>query len=303
MKIVLAGGSGFMGRSLIFHNVSNAEWEVFSRGKNCNIPGARVMHWDGKNCDDLIQELEGADVLINLSGKSVDCRYNANNMAEIYASRLESTKALGEAMLQCKNPPSLWLNAASATIYRHAEDRAMDEFHGEYGTGFSVDVCQKWESMFFGFQVPGVRQVAMRTAIVLGREGGVLIPLKNLTRLGLGGAMGSGKQMFSWIHEKDLARAVDFVIRNQEISGPVNFSAPGPVTNTELMRTLRHCLNMPLGLHTPEWLLKLGAVLIRTETELILKSRWVLPSRLLQTGFEFEFPEIKYALEDLTGHR
>ncbi|MEQ8808864.1 MAG: TIGR01777 family oxidoreductase, partial [Imperialibacter sp.] len=233
----------------------------------------------------------------NLNGKSVDCRYNEKNKQLIYDTRIEATDVLGQALRQLKNPPRVWINAASATIYRHALDRDMDEETGEIGHGFSVDVCRKWEQTFFGAEAPGTRKVALRTAIVLGREGGALQPLKNLAKIGFGGPQGKGNQYFSWLHENDFARIVDYVIENDSLSGVYNAAAPHPLTNREVMKALRKAANRPVGLPMPEWLLHFGAWLINTETELILKSRRVVPGRLLESGFKFQHSTIEEALE------
>lgn len=303
MKIVIAGGSGFLGRVLRKHFVEKGHDVVnLTRSPERDGGDGPSVAWDGATMGAWTTELDGAQVLINLSGKSVDCRYNEANKAAIYASRLESTEILGKAIADCEKPPSLWLNAASATIYRHAEDRPMDEATGELGEGFSVDVCQRWERTFFDAPIPDtVRRVALRTAIVLGRDGGALVPLRMLTRLGLGGKQGNGRQYFSWLHEADFIGIVEHAIAHEELSGVINVSAPNPVPNAAFMAALRRACGMPLGLPTPAWLLEIGAVLIRTETELILKSRWVVPKRLLDSGYGFRFPDVEEAMADLVG--
>ncbi len=303
MKIVIAGGSGFLGCVLRKHFVERGHDVVnLTRSPERDGGDGQSVGWDGATVGAWTTHLDGADVLINLSGKSVDCRYNEANKAAIYASRLESTEILGKAIVACERPPSLWLNAASATIYRHAEDRPMDEVTGEIGEGFSVDVCQRWEQRFFDAPVPDtVRRVALRTAIVLGRDGGALVPLRMLTRLGLGGKQGNGRQYFSWLHEADFVGIVEHVMAHEELSGVINVSAPNPVPNAAFMAALRRACGMPVGLPTPAWLLELGAVMIRTETELILKSRWVVPRRLMDSGYGFCFPDVEEAMADLVG--
>lgn len=299
-KIVIAGANGFIGRSLIAHLPSNYQIVALVRSipVKTNVR-AKYIVWDGKSPGEWQQELEGALALINLCGKSVDCRYTEANKAKIFSSRLDSTRILGETLFTLKQAPKIWLNAASATIYRHAEDRPQDEKTGEFGSGFSVDVCKQWEAAFYSFQRPDLRQVAMRTAIVLGADGGVMVPFKRLTKLGLGGKMGNGKQMFSWIHEWDVVKAIEFLIQNPHCQGSYNLSSPNPITNAVFMQTLRKRYHMPFGIDTPKWLLELGAKMIHTETELILKSRWVLPKKLLDEGFEFRYPNISTALEKL----
>ncbi len=292
-KIVLAGGSGFIGRYL-FSKFTALGYQVLiiSRSKG-------DVNWEDQI--GLINVLDGSEVVINLAGKSVDCRYTEKNRREILQSRLLTTKSLGQALRQCKRPPLLWINASTATIYRHADDRPMTETEGEIGSGFSVDVALQWEKAFFDFQLTNTRQVALRIAIVLGRDGGVMQPLKRLTRLGLGGKQGTGQQMFSWIHIEDLFQIILFFIKHKELEGVFNCSAPNPVTNQNLMTSMRKMLHMPIGLPAPAWLLKIGAVLIRTETELILKSRWVVPRRLLDAGFKFHYPILQDALKAFTN--
>ena len=220
-KIVIAGGTGFVGQYL--------NKEYIAAGYEVIIISRQQSHVNWNNTSLIIEALEKAEMLINLAGKSVDCRYNEKNKKEIYDSRIDTTNILGEAVGSCKNPPPLWINAGTATIYRHAEDRPMTETSGEIGTGFSVDVATNWEKSFFNFNLPSTRQVALRMAIVLGKDGGVIKPLKNLVRFGLGGKQGSGNQMFSWIHIKDLFRIITFVQQHQELTGVLNTAAPNPV--------------------------------------------------------------------------
>lgn len=299
-KIVIAGGSGFLGQCLTTHfNDQGAQVIVLTRGQERLENGVNYVHWNGRSLYRWKDHLEGADVLINLSGKSVDCRYTKRNKRLILNSRLESTRALGLALMKVKNGPATWINPTSATIYRHAEDRPMTEANGEHGTGFSVDVCEKWENMFFSFDLPRVRKLALRTTIVLGKEGGAFVPLKNLARIGLGGKHGNGKQRFSWMHSYDFCRAVNFAIQNVNLEGVVNLSAPEQVTNAELMHEMRDATGMSFGLPNPKLLLEIGARLINTETELLLKSRWVEPEKLKQAGFQWEFPTLEKALAEL----
>ncbi|MGC4100141.1 TIGR01777 family oxidoreductase [Ferruginibacter sp.] len=290
-KIVIAGGTGFTGKYLS---------EKFAAlGYDTIIISRQAHHvqWDKPAA--IIAALENAAMLINLAGKSVDCRYNEQNKKEIYDSRINTTQQLGEAVLQCKNPPALWINSSTATIYRHAEDRPMTESTGEIGKGFSVNVAVNWEKTFFAFQLQATRQVALRMAIVLGKGGGVVPPIKNLVRFGAGGKQGSGKQKFSWLHIDDLFGIIIFIQQHKELNGVFNTCAPNPVHNTTLMRLFRQLMKMPVGLPMPVWLLKMGAVLIKTETELVLKSRWVIPERLQQYGYQFKYPLLEDALKDI----
>lgn len=295
MKIIITAANGFMGEALVDYFSKAHEVVVIIR-KSIKYKNAKTCSWDGKNPSNWTKELEGSDVLINLAGKSVNCRYNEANKAAIYASRLESTTVLGNAIKACENPPKLWINAASATIYRHSLNDPMTESKGEIGSGFSVDVCQKWEKSFFDFNFTNTRQVALRTAIVLGKNGGVIIPFKRLIQLGFGGKMGEGNQQFSWIHIEDVCRSIEFIIKNESMSGAINISSPNPIRNSVFMQALRQRYNRFAIIPSPEYLLELGAKVIKTETELILKSRFVIPEILEQAGFQWKFPNIEQAL-------
>jgi len=291
-KIVMAGGTGFIGQ--YFKDAFEKEgYLVLIIARNPNN-----IQWNDTPA--IISALEGSELLINLAGKSVNCRYTEENKKAILTSRTETTRALGEALLKCKNPPPLWINSSTATIYRHADDRPMTESNGEIGSGFSVGIAKAWEESFFTFRLPRTRQVALRIAIVLGKNGGVVQPLMNLVRFGLGGKQGSGKQMFSWIHIEDLFNIVRFVQAHHEIAGVINCSSPNPVDNQTLMKTFRSVLNIKIGIHMPTWMLTIGASIIGTETELLLKSRWVVPERLLQLGFKYKYNQLYEALIDCT---
>jgi uncharacterized protein len=293
-KIVIAGGTGFTGKYL--------SQKFKALGYQVIIISRQMEHIKWDNAAAIIAAIDNATILINLAGKSVDCRYNEKNKREIFDSRINTTKILGNAVLRCKNPPALWINSSTATIYRHAEDRGMTESTGEIGSGFSVNMATNWEKSFFDFKLTNTRQVALRMAIVLGKDGGVIKPLKNLVRFGLGGKQGKGNQMFSWIHIEDLYNIIIFLQQHKELNGVFNTSAPNPVTNKTLMQLFRKNMNAVIGLPAPAWLLKFGAILIKTETELILKSRWVVPERLLQAGYRFKYQTVDEALKNiLTG--
>lgn len=287
-KVVLAGGTGFIGKFL--------EDKFKALGYDVHIISRQEQHISWNNHKEIVEAVDHSDMLINLAGKSVDCRYNEKNKKEILRSRTETTRTLGEALKKCENPPSLWINSNTATIYRHAEDRPMTEESGEIGTGFSVDVAKEWEKAFFTIQLPQTRQVALRIAIVLGPGGGVMTPFKNLVRFGLGGAQGPGNQMFSWIHIEDIFGIIQFLQELKELNGVFNCSSPHPVTNRELMAQLRETMNVKIGLPSPKWLLDMGAIMIQTETELIMKSRWVIPERLERAGYTFKHKDIGQAL-------
>ncbi|MEP6481269.1 MAG: DUF1731 domain-containing protein [Rhodoglobus sp.] len=311
-RIVIAGASGFIGRYLAdAFRADGAEVTTVGRGSS-------DAQWsDGTAITGL---LDGADLLINLAGKSVNCRYGAANRAEILRSRIDTTKALATAIAACDLPPELWINSSTATIYRHADDRPMTESEGELGTGFSVSIAKAWENELFQPDLPRTRRVALRMAIVLG-DGSALLPLVRLVRFGLGGpqldgpwirtrarvAAGTfhefrsrgGRQKFSWIHLADVLGIIRFLRTRPDLDGIVNASSPNPTDNVTLMRTLRHVLRVPLGIPSPRPVLEIGTALIRTETELVLKSRWVLPERLLRAGYVFHYPDLEPALEQI----
>ncbi len=293
-KIVIAGGTGFIGTHLAA-GFRKEGYKVLIISRR-----AGTIRWT--DFQGILGALENAELLVNLAGKSVDCRYNEKNKGKILTSRTLTTKILGQAIELCKNPPALWINTSTATIYRHAEDRPMTEEKGEIGKGFSVDVAVQWEKTFFSFHLKQTRQVALRMAIVLGKNGGVIKPFLNLVRFGLGGRQGNGKQMFSWIHIADVFNVILYFMEHKELSGIYNCSAPNPVTNKVLMSTFRQKTNIKFGLPSPAWLLRMGAIIIKTETELILKSRWVIPEKLLQAGYAFEYPTLDEALENILQH-
>lgn len=293
-KIVLAGGTGFVGQ-YFDKRFRELDYDV-------KIISRQSPHISWDNEEEIRAALDGAMMLINLAGKSVDCRYNAKNKQEILRSRVQTTNTLGHALSACKNPPSTWFNASTATIYRHAEDRAMTEEDGEIGAGFSVYVAKEWEKACFAFELPHTRQIALRIAIVLGSHGGVITPFKNLVKYGLGGVQGSGDQMFSWLHIEDLFKIVLFLSEREDLSGVFNCSSPHPVTNRELMAHLRDIMQVKIGLPSPKWLLEMGARFINTETELVLKSRWVIPERLEKAGFTFKYDTLDKALEQIMNN-
>jgi uncharacterized protein len=312
-KIVISGGTGFIGQALAARWGKDNHIVILGRqpsGTGNHTYGRQALtaaqgyhitywHWDGRHVEPHWQAaIDGCDLVINLAGRSVNCRYTRHNRQEILDSRVNATKAIGQAIHESTIPPKLWINAASATIYRHAEDRPQDEYTGEVGDDFSMRVCKCWEGAFFGQRTPFTRKIALRTAITLG-EGGVLVPYSRLIKCGLGGRQGSGKQMYSWVHIEDIGRAIEWFFDHPELEGAFNIVAPGPVTNAQFMSSLRRAEGRRFGLPAPAWLLKLGAAFIRTETELVLKSRWVLPTKLERTGFVFSYPWLEGALNDL----
>ncbi|MDC7997592.1 TIGR01777 family oxidoreductase [Gilvibacter sediminis] len=299
-NITIAGGTGFLGQVLIEYFKTRVKHiYVLSRNFRPNSKQVTYLIWNGKNQGEWTQALASSEVLINLAGKSVDCRYTAANKKAIIDSRVDSTKALGLAMHNCKTPPSVWINASTGTIYEHSESTPMDEQNGRLGNNFSEEVAKKWERAFFDFYRREVRQVAVRIAIVLGKKGGALQPIKAISKLGFGGQQGNGNQQISWMHEEDFARAIAFIITHPEQEGIFNLAAPLPIRNRHFMQNLRAILKVPLGINLPKPLLEFGALLIKTETELILKSRYVQPKRLLNAGFKHKYTSPELALKDL----
>lgn len=311
-RIVIAGASGFIGRYLA---------DAFrADGAHVALVGRAGPDAAWGNTAAITALLEGSDLLVNLAGKSVNCRYGPANRAEILRSRVATTQELADAVAACENPPALWVNASTATIYRHAEDRAMTEADGELGTGFSVSVAREWERVFFAADLPATRRVALRMAIVLG-DGSALLPLIRLARFGLGGPQydgrwfstrarreagtfhefraRSGRQKFSWIHIRDVYGIICFLQARADIAGAVNAASPHPTDNRTFMATLRRVLGIPAGLPAFRWMLELGSAAIRTETELVLKSRWVVPARLNDAGFVFAYPDLEPALRSI----
>jgi hypothetical protein len=301
-KIIIPGGSGFLGQSLAAYlSTEGYEIVILSRKASPSANNISYQVWDGENLGEWAKSFEGAEAIINLAGRTVNCRYTPQNKQEIYDSRLKSTAIIGEAIKQCTEAPKLWMNSSSATIYRHALDRPMDEETGEYGEGFSVNVCQKWEKTFNEIKLPHTRKIALRMSIVLGKEGGAMQPLNNLVKFGLGGTQGKGNQYMSWIHEKDLHEMFLWMIKNEDLEGAFNCAAPNPITNQYFLKTLRKAHKQSIGLPATKWMLEIGAWMIGTETELILKSRRVIPKRAIDKGFEFKFSHIEEALQDLVA--
>jgi len=308
LRIVLTGGSGQMG-TLLARHFDEQGHQVVVIARSVQPAPWRVVEWDGATLGDWSRELERADLLINLAGRSVNCRYTPANRKAIKDSRVQSTLLLGRAIARLAHPPRVWMNASTATIYRHALDRAMDEETGEIGGNerdcpsswrFSIDVATSWEEAFFSAVAPRTRKIALRSAMTMSPDrGGIFAELLRLVRLGLGGTAGSGDQYVSWIHEADFIRSIEFLMAHEEFEGPVNLAAPNPLPNRDFMRALRRAWGTRVGLPAPRPLLELGAVFLRTETELILKSRRVVPGRLLRAGFEFQFPEWPGATWDL----
>lgn len=315
-RVVIGGSTGFMGSHLVSRlRAEGREVVTISRS------GADIRWGDQVEID---RAVDGASLVIGLAGKSVNCRYTPENRAEIFRSRLDTTTSLSTAIARASAPPALWVNSSTATIYRHAEDRPMTESTGELGTGFSVEVAKAWEKALFAEELPATRRVALRSAIVLG-HGGVLGPLKNLVRLGLGGPQYDGRwpataarrragtvhrfrarrgsQRFSWVHIDDVIAAIRFLETRDDIDGVVNVASPNPSDNRTLMRTLRRIVGARFGLPAWRFMLEPAMWVIRTEPELVLKSRWVVPERLIAAGFRFSHPALLEALQDVAPRR
>jgi uncharacterized protein (TIGR01777 family) len=307
LRIVIPGGSGHLG-SMLARHFHERDHSVTVLARRPLAAPWKVVLWDGSTLGSWATVLEGADIVINMAGRSVNCRYHARNRREILQSRIFSTQVIGQAIAEAASPPRVWLNASSAACYPHVFDRVMDEA-GELGGNepnaprkwrFSVEVVRTWERTLEAAVTPQTRKVALRSAMVMSpAAGGAFDLLLRLVRCGMGGPAGSGRQYVSWIHDVDFIRVIEFLI-DHDISGPINVTSPGPLTNREFMHCIREAwcpcyLSLPL----PRLLLEAGALLIRTETELVLKSRRVIPGRLLQAGFDFHFPQWRGACHDL----
>ncbi len=312
LRIIIPGGEGHLGRILArYLSAKGHKVITLTRNPSPTAHPWSTLHWDGQTTGAWTEALEDADALINLSGRSVDCRYTRANRDEILRSRVDSTTVLGGAIQSLKHLPRLWLNASTATIYRHTYDRPMDEFTGELGGEepdapltwrFSIDVARQWEQAFFASPTPETRQIALRAAMVMSPEpGGIFAIILRMVRVGLGGAWGNGRQYMSWIHDVDFVRAIEFLIEHEEITGAVNLASPNPLPNSQFLAGLRGAWGIRLGLPSPAWMLALGALILRTETELLLKSRRVVPAILQDHSFPFCFPVWSEAAQDLVS--
>ena len=309
MKIVLAGGTGLLGQLLGQEfGCQGHEVVVLSRQAATD---PRVVTWDGRTLGDWARELDGADAVVNLAGRSVNCRYNKTNLAEMLHSRVDSARVVGQAISEATHPPSVWLQMSTATIYSHRFDAPNDEATGQIGGNepgapaywrTSVDIANAWEEAQRDANTPATRKVALRTAMVMAPvPGSVFAVLLNLTRWGLGGPIAGGGQYVSWIHARDFVNAVRFLIERDDLAGPINLAAPNPVPQREFMATLRSAWGARVGLPATRWMVEIGAFLMGTDSELLLKSRRVIPGRLCEAGFTFEFPEWPAAARDLIG--
>lgn len=313
LKIVIPGGSGQVGTMLARYFHANGH-EVTVLSRRPALAPWNVARWNGEThqaTDRWVELLDGSDVCVNLAGRSVNCRYNTHNREVIYNSRIHSTRLLGEVIAGLSNPPRLWINASTATIYRHSLDRPMDEATGELGGGepgapgtwdFSIRVAKAWEEAFYSSSTPRTRKIALRSAVTMSADrGGAFDLLSRLVRLGLGGKQGNGAQMVSWVCERDFIRAVEFLIHREDLDGVFNIASPHPLPNTDFLRQLRSAWGARIGLPAPAWLIEAGTFMLRSESELVLKSRFVVPQRLLDAGFEFQLPDWNDAAAELVA--
>ena len=308
MKIVIAGGTGQVGTVLARKFHADAHEVVILSRKPASADW-RVVTWDARNLGDWKEEIDGADVVINLAGRSVNCRYTPENRRQIMDSRVNSTKVIGEAISNAKNPPKVWLQSSTATIYAHRFDAPNDDVTGIIAEiqpdapsawNFSIDVAKSWERVTNEAITPKTRKVLMRSAMIMSPDrDGIFDTLLGLVKKGLGGTCGSGKQFISWIHERDFLNSVDWLIEHQELDGAINLASPNPLPNAEFMRILREAWGTKIGLPAMDWMLEIGAIFLQTETELILKSRRVVPTRLIESGFSFGFPNWQDAAKGL----
>ncbi|WP_141779223.1 TIGR01777 family oxidoreductase [Nocardioides albertanoniae] len=314
MKIVIPGGTGQVGGILRrAWSARGHEVVVLSRHPEQLEEGVRHLAWDGRTLGPWAAEIDGADAVVNLAGRTVSCRYTDANLKQMMDSRVESTRVVGEAIARAGAPPRAWLQMSTATVYAHRFDAPNDEATGIIGGDepdvpahweFSTRIAKAWEAEQAAAEAPETRKVALRSAMVMSPDrGGVFDVLLTMTRLGLGGPVAGGDQFVSWIHEHDFVRACDLLIERDDISGPVNVAAPGPLPQRDLMRVLRKEAGMPIGLPATAWMAEIGAWAMRSDAELLLKSRRVVPGRLLEAGFEFELPEWEAAAHDLVVRR
>jgi hypothetical protein len=301
-KIIVAGGSGFLGNSIIKRfKDTGVQIIVLTRGKNEVLNNVSYIHWDATtSLGDWTKELEGAAAIINLVGKSVNCRYTKKNKEEIIRSRVNATYIIGMAVQHAVDPPKVWINAGSAAIFGNSGDEIKDEF-SSVGEGFSSDVCKQWEAVFNSVDTPFTRKVFLRIGLVFQKDGGLLKPFINLVKFGLGGKIGTGEQYISWIHEEDFLNVTKTAIERNDFSGVINCSSPYPIKNNDFLKALRKAVKKPFGLPSPAFLVKIGTFFIGTEAELVLSGRRVTSKILEQKNFNFQYPQIENALTNLLG--
>lgn len=298
-KIIIAGGDGFLGSKLSAHlHQKGHEIIILSRNKSGKHHNYTYITWDGETIGPWADHLSNSEAVINLSGRPLDTRFTEKHKKEIFDSRVNTTKVIAQAIGQCSNPPKTWINGSAVGIYGARGDEKLQE-SASLGEGFIAEVCKQWEKALFENNLSNTRKVAIRTSLVLDNNEGFLKPLLIITKLGLGGKAGSGKQYMPWIHVDDWVRLVDFLLFSSNFSGPVNAVAPNAVTNVQFMQALRNALNIPIGLPQPAFLINLGGKIIGTEAELILTGQNAYPQNALQQGFVFEHHTIQETLSDI----
>jgi uncharacterized protein len=298
-RIVLAGGSGFLGHALSKELLArNYEVVVLTRAPKIRADGVKEVEWDGQHIGEWIQHLDGAEAVVNLAGRSVNCRHTPENLREIIDSRVNSVTAVGSGIYHVAQPPKVWVQSGSLAYYGDLTDEWCDE-NSPQKSGTAIETCQQWENAFNAAKLPKTRKVLLRIGLVLARDGGLLTVLSKLTKWFLGGCVGSGEQFISWIHLADMNRMFLDVIENEKLSGVFNATGPNPATNEEFMRELRYALHRPWSPPVPEFAVKIGARLMKTEASLALTGRRCAPKRFLENGFQFQFPELHNALADI----
>lgn len=297
--IVIAGGTGFFGNYLINYFKKKYSIVVLTRKASFSENGIEYINWDGKTFGDWLNFIEGADVLINLSGKSINCKFTEQNKDKLLSSRIDSTKILVKGVSGLKNPPKLFLNASAGSMYE-LMDRPNVETDIDFKKGFLSEMALKWEETFFKEELPKTRRATLRISLILGEDGGVYEVLKKLSSFYLGGSVGSGKQIMSWMHIEDAVKAVEFIIDNETISGPINFSTETPESNASFMKKLRKSIRVPLGLPAPAFGIKFMSNFINIEPSLVLNSVNFIPKELVQKGFKFRYEKLEDALKDLS---
>lgn len=307
MKIIIAGGSGQVGM-ILQREFKKHEVRILTRDKEAKLP---FVYWDAKNLDAWVNEIDGSDVVINLAGRTVNCRYTEKNLKDMYDSRIDSARAIGEAIKNSSKPPKVWMQMSTATIYAHSFDRANDEYAGVMGGSepnvprywdFSIKIAKDWEAELMQAKTPQTRKIALRSAMVMSADkGGIFDTLLGISRLGLGGSIAGGEQFMSWIHADDFVGIIKFLIEREDVEGVINLAAPNPIAQKDFMKILRHEIGMPIGLPATAWMSEIGAFFMRTDTELILKSRKVISKRLEELGYEYKYHQWSDACRDLVG--
>lgn len=302
-KIIIAGGSGTLGKVLgNYFSDEGYRVVILTRRAKQPIGNISFMRWDGESLGNWASEVNDAEAVINLNGRTVNCRYTKKNKKDIIDTRVNSTSIIGKAIGQCTNPPKVWINASSAAIYGNTGDKITDE-NSPYGKGFSTEVCIKWENALNTANIPHTRKIALRIGLVLTEDGGVLQPIFNLAKYGLAGTIGNGKQYMSWLHEDDFIRVINLCLNDEKLTGAFNCTCPNPVTNAQFMKAVRKASGSKIGFPAPALFVKIGAFFMGTEPELVLKGRRVVSKVLEEKNFQFKFKDIDEAMNDIVNRR